>query len=991
MKVKMHPHPTNVRGQVGGIQRVVEAYGKHLPKFGVEIVLPDSDTYDLRVGHAGSLGSRVDIETNHGLYWSGDMPNVRPQHFRTNKRVIEALRAAKEVTVPSPWVAHNIARDMHFYPHVVPHGIDFEDWDHNLKSDGYVLWNKGRMKDVCDPTPVRELAERVGNVQFISTFCPNGPRNVRVTGRLPFTEMKSLVQRAGVYLATSPETFGIGTLEAMASGVPVLGWNWKGTADLVVHGECGYLAPVGNYEDLVAGLDFCIRNRQRLGDAGREIAKAYTWEKTCRLVARIYELALKDEYEDGVTVIIPSYMYAETLGRAIQSVLGQTLPPKEIIVVDDGSPDDGATKRVAESFPGVRYVHQENAGVAMARNHGISLARTRLVSCLDADDAMHPDFLATLIPAFDKDPLLGVAYTGLMLINPRTNEQRPSGWPPECNFDQQLRGKNQVPTCCVFRRKAWQQIGGYRSRYVHPEQGCGSEDAELFLRMGANGWRMRRVTKRPLFLYTLGGRTWDKSKYEKPTWTNWHPYTVDKIHPFASIATPTEDSHPVRQYDIPIVSVIIPVGPLHPYMVVDALDSLEAQFFRKWEGIVVNDSGVELDLSPWPYLTVVETSGGKGAGYARNRGTEIAKGNYVVYLDADDFLQSQYLFQALQAAEGHPNHWVYTDMFISKPNGTIETYKCQEWDPALLWRKGVASVTSLYPKYMWKEAGGFDEGLYREDWDFHLRLAMRGFCGIRLPRPLFTYRHATGDRRRHGSHRKEIDVLHKRYDKEELMKRCSGCGKGRIRSGTLPPGPEPPANWATKEDLGWPQVEFTGGNKNDLVFKGSVTRRKYRAGNNQHHKVIRVHPQDYDGFLAMRYFKEYEGRDTEKMVSVPAPKRPPKPKKAPAPKAAEMPEPLPMPETPEIEVAQPEPAVEVESEAERGELDITTMKVRDIFQYDFSLLNPRAMDILIEQEKKGKNRRTVVAYLQRQKGGPSTSTTEEEADGTGKHPDTFVT
>ena len=172
-------------------------------------------------------------------------------------------------------------------------------------------------------------------------------------------------------------------------------------------------------------------------------------------------------------------------------------------------------------------------------------------------------------------------------------------------------------------------------------------------------------------------------------------------------------------------------------------------------------------------------------------------------------------------------------------------------------------------------------------------------------------------------------------------------------------------------------MEFTGGNKNDLVFKGKVTRRKYRAGNNQHHKVIRVHPQDYEGFLAMKYFREYRGQDTQKMVSTPEPKPPPKPKAKEMPKPLEMPEPLPIPE---IEVAKPD----------SGELDITTMKVRDIFQYDFTLLNPRAMGILISQEEENKNRKTVLAYLRKQrdkmKGGPSTSsTTEEEADGTSEH------
>lgn len=947
MKVKM-PYPGG-KGEVGGITRVALAYTKHLPKFGIEIVPDGATTYDLIAAHAGCTGPNCDVSHNHGLYWSSDMPNCRPQYFRANKRVIEALRAAREVTVPSPWVAHNIARDMHFLPHVVPHGVDIAEWEVG-NNGGYVLWNKGRAKDVCDPTPVKELAERAPDVQFISTFCLNQPVNVRVIGRQPFKEMKRIVQGAGVYLATTPETFGIGTLEAMTCGVPILGFRWKGTADLVTHLKNGYLVEVGDYDGLRTGLDYCIHHRKELGRAARETAKSYTWERSAELVAGVYELALHGEYEDGITIVIPSYMYANRVGKAIQSALSQSLPPIEIIVVDDGSPDDGATKKAVESFadPRVRYVRQDNYGVAMARNHGISLARTKLICCLDADDAIAPDFLATLVPAFD-DPLLGVAYSGLMLINPQSGKRKPSGWPPQCNFDQQLKGRNQVPTCCVFRKRAWAQIGGYRSRYIHPTQGCGSEDADFWLRLGANGWHIRRVTKDPLFLYTLGGRTWDKVNYEKPLWTNWHPFTADGVHPFASIATPANgESHPVRQYDEPTVSVVIPVGPLHPHLLTDALDSLEAQFFRKWEGIVVNDSGVELDLEAWPYLTVIDTPGGKGAGYARNRGTEVAKGRFVAYLDADDFFQSQFLYQTLHAIEGSPGYWIYTDMYIIKPNGNIETYQCEEWDAGALWRHGVASITSLYPKSMWEEVGGFDEELYREDWDFHLRLAMHGYCGIRLPLPLFSYRHATGDRRRHGSHRKEIRLLHRMYSEEEIMRRCTGCGKRRINRASVPGTPEPPSNWQAKEDLGWPQVEFTGGNTNDLVFRGKGTRRTYLAGNNRHHKVIRVHPQDYDGFLAMRYFKEYTGPATATLVSTPAPKPPP-PKPKPEPKPA----PPPPLRTPSLGM----------------DTDVTKMTVKQVMEYDFTDFNDRAVDLLIEKEEARlpRPRSTVINFLKRQK------------------------
>lgn len=921
IKVKM------VYPQVGGIGRVGDAYVKYLSQMGFEFV---NEGEDLLVGHAGSIGAKAVVEHNHGLWWTADMPSVLKNHWDGNVKVIQALRAARIVTVPSEWVHVNIARNMHVSPRIVPHGIEWDEWQHNFKHEGYVLWNKARDKDVCDPKPVSDLASRHRLQRFVTTFCNDRLSNVSVTGRLPFEKMKPLVQKAAVYLATTKETFGIGTLEAMASGVPILGYDWGGTPDLVVHKESGYLARPGNISDLANGLDYCLRHRDRLGQVAKSIARTYTWQKAAELVAQAYRDALSDTEENGVTIVIPAYNYASTVGRAIQSCLNQTLPPRAIIVVDDGSQDQGATRRAVEAFKDkrVRYVRQDNAGVAHARNRGVSLAKTKLVCCLDADDAIAPAYLKELVPAFS-DPLLGVAYTGLMLISKDGTRQRQSGWPPQCDFDQQVAGKNQVPTCCVFRKRAWEECGGYRQRYA--PQGCGTEDAALWLSIGANGWRMRRVSGDPLFLYTVGGRTWDKRTYTKTDWLAWHPFTRDKQHPFASIATPNpHSSHPVRQIDIPKVSVVVPVGPGHTSILTDALDSLEAQTLREWEVVVVDDSGEGVDLTPWPYVILLKTAGKQGAGYARNRGTEVARAPEIVYLDADDFLQANALERFLEARRNHPDTWIYPDMYTHRANGEVEYYGCSDFTGRELWRRGIAPVTCLYTKKMWKQVGGFDEESHREDWDFHLRLAKAGICGIRLPEALLTYRHKTGQRRISGSIRREAAILHERYSEEEIIMGCSGCSK---RARTSRPSPSiPPKNWAIKEGDDWPLIEFTGQNTNDLLFRGKAGR-KYLAGNNDAHRVIRVHRQDYEALLRYRYFK-------------------------------------PVAEAESVLQAQSEPKVVPKHKQWDPPIDITGMTVKQIKEEDLTNQNLVA---LIKAETAGKNRTTVLRHLRverrKRKGG----------------------
>ncbi|MCB9188178.1 MAG: glycosyltransferase family 2 protein [Flavobacteriales bacterium] len=92
-----------------------------------------------------------------------------------------------------------------------------------------------------------------------------------------------------------------------------------------------------------------------------------------------------------VSVIIPAYNAEKYLERTVQSVLDQTYPHLEIIVIDDGSTD--STKNLFEGFElqGVKCISQENKGASAARNNGIRIAQGEYIQFLDADDLIHPD------------------------------------------------------------------------------------------------------------------------------------------------------------------------------------------------------------------------------------------------------------------------------------------------------------------------------------------------------------------------------------------------------------------------------------------------------------------------------------------------------------------------------------------------------------------------------------------------------------------------
>jgi glycosyltransferase involved in cell wall biosynthesis len=113
----------------------------------------------------------------------------------------------------------------------------------------------------------------------------------------------------------------------------------------------------------------------------------------------------------NVSVVIPTYNYGRFIRDAIDSVMLQTYPALEVIVVDDGSTDD--TQEILAGF-GDRIVKvlQKNAGVAAARNAGMAVARGEFLAFLDSDDLWLPEKVEKQIALFEADPELGLVHCG---------------------------------------------------------------------------------------------------------------------------------------------------------------------------------------------------------------------------------------------------------------------------------------------------------------------------------------------------------------------------------------------------------------------------------------------------------------------------------------------------------------------------------------------------------------------------------------------------
>lgn len=111
-----------------------------------------------------------------------------------------------------------------------------------------------------------------------------------------------------------------------------------------------------------------------------------------------------------VSVVMPAYNCAAYIAEALESVLGQTLPPHEVIVVDDGSTDN--TRAALEPYATrIRYLHQANQGASAARNSALAVASGELIAFLDADDVWLPEKLQRQVQAMVAMPECGLVYT----------------------------------------------------------------------------------------------------------------------------------------------------------------------------------------------------------------------------------------------------------------------------------------------------------------------------------------------------------------------------------------------------------------------------------------------------------------------------------------------------------------------------------------------------------------------------------------------------
>jgi glycosyltransferase involved in cell wall biosynthesis len=242
----------------------------------------------------------------------------------------------------------------------------------------------------------------------------------------------------------------------------------------------------------------------RLGRVGRGASPRRVYWKSHRLLSStvpefIWGMSAKMsrgllEGRMNISAIIPLYNGGKYIRGALDSVLRQDRPADEIIVVDDGSTDDGASivAEMAASHPSIKLVSKPNGGQSSARNFGVRHSKGDLIALLDQDDEWYPHHLRILEQPFKETRSipLGWAYSNLdqvdvlgrmmtrSVLDTVPNTQHPKRDVLNCL------GRHMfvLPGASIISRSAFDSVAGFDEQFV------GYEDDDLFLRLFVAGF-----------------------------------------------------------------------------------------------------------------------------------------------------------------------------------------------------------------------------------------------------------------------------------------------------------------------------------------------------------------------------------------------------------------------------------------------------------------------------------------------------------------------
>ncbi len=426
-----------------------------------------------------------------------------------------------------------------------------------------------------------------------------------------------------------------------------------------------------------------------------------------------------------VSVVMSVYNGEKYLEQAIRSVLRQTFPNFEFIIVDDASTDKST--EIISSFddPRIKLIRNKtNIGLTLSLIEGINQAKGEYIARMDADDVSLPHRLETEVRFLDLHQDYALVGSSFYVINDMGENM---GIIPVLLCYDQIKNELLNKNCfchgsILIRKTAYESVGGYNSDFRY------AQDYDLWLRI-AEKYKIGNIEE-PLYCWRDSSECASRAKGEEQR------NFADKARENAilrrkSNVDPTDGR--------PLVSIIVPTFN-RPHLIGNTILSILNQTYPNIEIVVINDCGSPVEdivchFNSNKNITYVRHSKNMGLAAARNTGIRVAKGDYIGYLDDDDIYYPDHVEVLVDYLIKNKAQIAYTDacrVCQKLINGKWETlerkllYSMDFNNDTILISNMFPVLCVLHEKKCVDIVGGFDESLKtHEDWDLWIRMSRK--------------------------------------------------------------------------------------------------------------------------------------------------------------------------------------------------------------------------------------------------------------------------